>query len=225
MTTQKSNSKIINGRFVTADDDFSKHIVGIYKNGATMCTGVLVAEGIVLTAAHCIDEARKGKISFGFQNNKLQFLPITEFIQHPQYDESIVGIVDHAANDVMVVKFKGVLPLGYATAAISDANLVQDGNDVMVTGYGRDEDDLYDVLKVTNVKVVEAVDYEFRTDEKKTGSCDGDSGGPVFYKNADGQNILVGLVSRGDENCQQYGIYENMTYYKNWIKESIQKLN
>lgn len=215
---------IMNGREVTKTDIFAKHVVGIFKKGETKCTGVLIAKNAVLTAAHCLPDISKASISFGLNKKNLQLLPISGHLQHPEYDESIVGIVEDPANDVMVVTFRGDLPTGFEPAEISDQDLVQKGSVVLIAGYGRDEDDQYDYLKATEVSVVEAVNFEFRTEEKKSGSCDGDSGGPVFLKNSENKYLLVGSVSRGDPSCFQYGIYENTTYYKNWIKESVRKI-
>ena len=62
---------------------------------------------------------------------------------------------------------------------------------------------------------------------KKTGSCDEDSGGPVFMKIKDNnieRTVLVGSVSRRDSKRYQYGVYENTTYYKTWIDEKIKNL-
>jgi V8-like Glu-specific endopeptidase len=222
--TSDKSSKIIGGRDVTTKDVFAKHIVGIYKKKETVCTGVIIAKDAILTAAHCVDEMKKGSISFGLNKKNLEFRQIRDYFQHPKYDGDVEGLIDTPVNDVMVVRFFGDLPSGYEPAEILDQGIVQSEMTVILAGYGRDEDDHYDYLKMTEVKVVEAKPYEFRTEEKKTGSCDGDSGGPVFFKNADEKYILVGSVSRGDTNCHQYGIYENISYYKNWITESIQNL-
>lgn len=219
-----SAAKIINGRDVTTKDIFAKHIVGIVYKGDTMCTGVIIAKNAILTAAHCAEDLKKSKVSFGFNKKQLQFRDITNFIAHKEYEESIIEIDTIPANDILVLKFRGELPAGYEPAEISDQDLVQNNAVVTISGYGRDEANEYDVLKVTEAPVVQSAAYEFRTDEKKTGSCDGDSGGPVFLKNSDDKYMLVGAVSRGDQYCHQFGIYENVTYYKTWINESVQKL-
>jgi len=217
----KNTTKIINGTDVTAQDAFTKHLVGIFKKNQTMCTGVLIADNAVITAAHCASELKGGKISFGFQLRKLQFRPITQYKVHADYDEGAMGIVDHPVNDLLVVQFSGGLPAGYSPAEISDQDLIQNQTRVIIAGYGRDEENHYDTLKSTEVSVVETANYEFRTDEKKNGSCDGDSGGPVFFKNSEGKYLLVGSVSRGDSQCHEFGVYENMTYYKSWIYSAI----
>ncbi len=221
----KKSSKIINGTEVTLQDGFAQHIVGIFKKGETMCTGVLVSENTLITAAHCESEFSHGKISFGLNIKKYEFRPITTYKVHADYDENAIGIVDHATNDIALVQFSGGLPAGFAAAEISDQDLVQKQMSVIIAGYGRDEDNNYDYLKSTTVNVVEAANYEFRTDEKKTGSCDGDSGGPVFFKNTENKFILVGSVSRGDPQCHQFGVYENITFYKTWITETLNSFN
>lgn len=223
-SSSQKTSKIINGREVIEKDNFAKHIVGIFKKNQTMCSGVLISENTAITAAHCASELKGGKISFGLELKKLQFRPITKYKVHDNYDESAMGITDHPVNDLLVVQFSGGLPVGYSPAEISDQDLVQNQTRVTLAGYGRDENNHYDILKSTDVNVVEAANYEFRTDEKKTGSCDGDSGGPVFFKDKDEKYILVGSVSRGDAECHEYGVYENITYYKSWITEAIKSL-
>jgi secreted trypsin-like serine protease len=45
------------------------------------------------------------------------------------------------------------------------------------------------------------------TDEDKGGTCSGDSGGPAFWTEKDGTEILVGITSSGDPNCVSTGVY------------------
>uniref|UniRef100_UPI0014780BB7 trypsin alpha-3-like n=1 Tax=Osmia lignaria TaxID=473952 RepID=UPI0014780BB7 len=45
-------------------------------------------------------------------------------------------------------------------------------------------------------------------------SCYGDSGGPLASR-----NILYGVVSFGQDCAVVSGVYENVSYYRNWIKE------
>lgn len=39
------------------------------------------------------------------------------------------------------------------------------------------------------------------------GSCYGDSGGPTFWINPDGTEIIAGITSRGDRRCVSTGFY------------------
>ena len=219
----KSDSvSIINGRITESTDSFAKHVIGIYKKGETWCTGVVISEEFALTAAHCIDDVKGAKLVFGATKNQWEFREIVKYKQHEEYNEEIVGITDVPANDLLLIQFKGGLPFGYSPASMPKENHILDKATVTLIGFGTDENESYDVLKTTEVQVVESLPYEFRTEEKKSGSCSGDSGGPVFFKNVEGQYILAGLVSRGDENCHIYGIYENVFFYNEWIQKTIE---
>ena len=55
------------------------------------------------------------------------------------------------------------------------------------------------------------------------GSCSGDSGGPAFLK-VNGQELLWGVTSRGDQTCAQVGIYTMISPYMSFIKGAEQSL-
>jgi len=56
-------------------------------------------------------------------------------------------------------------------------------------------------------------------------SCNGDSGGPLIKYNADGQDVLVGVVSFGKEcgNPTYPGVYGRVSAVKAWVEEWITK--
>jgi secreted trypsin-like serine protease len=58
---------------------------------------------------------------------------------------------------------------------------------------------------------------EVRLNEKKAGTCNGDSGGPAFLFK-DGDFYLFGVTSRGGEFCNEVGVYTNALIYKSWIE-------
>lgn len=66
----------------------------------------------------------------------------------------------------------------------------------------------------TQIKYLSAT--EFILDEKKTGTCSGDSGGPVFIEKA-GKLQLIGITSRGDLLCDSDGVYTAVPSYTDWI--------
>jgi secreted trypsin-like serine protease len=64
-------------------------------------------------------------------------------------------------------------------------------------------------------------------------SCQGDSGGPIFYRPASSgsvsarspDRILVGVVSWGIGcgTAELFGVYTNVSVYKDWIEKTIEK--
>lgn len=58
-------------------------------------------------------------------------------------------------------------------------------------------------------------------------ACHGDSGGPAYKKNANGKLVIVGVVSRGTNkigNCDQTGVFTDVSGYLNWINSTAQAL-
>jgi secreted trypsin-like serine protease len=62
------------------------------------------------------------------------------------------------------------------------------------------------VLMKTQAPVKTVFEHEFMLDESKNGTCEGDSGGPVFVEE-NGVQYLVGITSRGNLLCNSEGIY------------------
>lgn len=79
------------------------------------------------------------------------------------------------------------------------------------------------ILRVTEAPIASIQETEFRLDEKKAGTCNGDSGGPAYLKQ-NGQLFLLGVTSRGSELCNDSGVYTNAVYYKTWINDTIKIL-
>jgi len=79
------------------------------------------------------------------------------------------------------------------------------------------------ILRVTEAPIASIQETEFRLDEKKAGTCNGDSGGPAYVKK-DGQLFLLGVTSRGSELCNDTGVYTNAVFYKTWINDTIKIL-
>lgn len=65
---------------------------------------------------------------------------------------------------------------------------------------------------------------EVRLNEKKAGTCSGDSGGPAYIKK-DGELFLFGVTSRGSALCNEVGVYTNALYYIPWINDTMKILN
>ena len=60
-----------------------------------------------------------------------------------------------------------------------------------------------------------------------TDACTGDSGGPIFHVNEDGEiggrPTQVGIVSWGEGRASpEYpGVYTRVSYYADWIKDTV----
>lgn len=218
-----SNS-IINGEDVKATDLYAKHTVALGPaKGDQICSGVIIAPHFILTAGHCAQGIKKGKIYFGLvakPKTATAIYQITKVTLHPRYCRSCLmndGMLSNG-NDLSIVEFDKDLPEGFEPVEFANFDQVKTDATVYLAGYGATEKQEYDVLKVTNVLIKQTDDSEFKTQETKSGSCDGDSGGPAFFQEGD-KLTLAGITSRGDEECHKHGIYTIPAAHADWIKE------
>ncbi|MBC7466443.1 MAG: trypsin-like serine protease [Bdellovibrio sp.] len=146
----KDQSQIINGTKVAEGAETAKSIVGIYDSeNQFTCTGTLLENNVVLTAAHCI-EAKAAKIRIVFNNELMATVTARELdivanfvrrgtsvIVHPGYSEAKTETQNTDWNDLALIKFSGVVPEGYKPATfLTDETLLKKGAMVKLAGYG-----------------------------------------------------------------------------------------
>lgn len=199
------------------------------------CSGTLIHERVFLTAGHCTDylEALMAagqltvdgvKVSFDADDALHQgLLAVEEVITHPDYywgpqsnphdvgalilAEEVTGIAPAELPDegfLDDLRAAGVLNQGKTKAKFT---LVGYGttlewpppNIIFPDGKRRVAESEYRAL----LKVWLRMSQNQATDDG--GTCYGDSGGPAFWTEPDGTEILVGITSWGDAQCVSSG--------------------
>ncbi|MDD4974862.1 MAG: trypsin-like serine protease [Bacteriovorax sp.] len=79
------------------------------------------------------------------------------------------------------------------------------------------------ILRTTTAPISSTQTTEIILDERKSGTCSGDSGGPAYIRQ-NGEFYLFGVTSRGSALCDEVGVYTNALYYRPWIAETIKLL-
>lgn len=212
--------EIVHGRPVHAGENYSKHTVGL---GAPeiVCTGVIVGQNHIVTAAHCAEDVHHGKVFFGTESTNFVSRNVIESVTNPEYCKNDCGsLTSKDDHDILILKFDGDLPAGFAPVEIAAKETLVINTAIHLAGFGIDEHGDFDQkLKVAEAPFISFNgDSEFKTDETRAGSCSGDSGGPAFISE-NGKLRVVGITSRGDGPCRQLGIYTMLGYYSNWITE------
>lgn len=230
-------SGIVGGRPVLPSEDYSQKIVGlklIFPDGAeASCTGSILNDDTILTAAHCLDGMQAIEVRFGPSFFAPTFVRSeTTFKMHDSYLENSENEFD--TYDVGLVHFEGGLPEGYVSNQILNANaLIQDGQNVILSGYGVTNGWLgtgsgtLRVAETVPVKNSKYAQTEIELNQSKRegghGGCYGDSGGPAFIR-INGQLLLWGVTSRGENGCDKTSIYTDLRTHSEWIRTTSESL-
>jgi V8-like Glu-specific endopeptidase len=144
---------IILGEDVTSDNPLSKMVVNIEfdtKLGKSSCTGTLVAQNVVLTAAHCIDGSRDLVVRFPFSGLE-RTVGAAETRIHERYNtdeggqkyqEGIRGNSDY---DIGLIRLEKAAPSDYKVVRLDFVPLLQQYEKVVIAGFGGNK------IKVTHV--------------------------------------------------------------------------
>ena len=218
-------ASIVNGTAVKAKDLYAYHTVAITPQKINPCTGVIIAPHFILSAGHCKGSFDKGEIYFGLEakKGKAVVVQIKSVTPHPSYchECDLGGMAPGDFKDYAIVEFAEELPPGFKPVEFANLKQIKVGTIIHLAGFGIDENYKYDgIMKKTQVPVIAVGDFEFMTDEKKTGSCHGDSGGPAFILEG-GKLYLAGITSRGEASCRGAGIYGMPAAEIEWIKRVI----
>lgn len=188
------------------------------------CTGVVLAQDVVLTAAHCIVPGEKLWVGddVGGKSRTLsppQLGAVDEIVLHPLFSR-----MDAGSPDLAILKLAKPLPDRFGPAVLSGRHLAE-GDNLIAAGYGKGSSEEARPVLVLRM-VLLRVTRSFRgwailtgTGEDRAGGAPGDSGGPLFaYR---GMHSLAGLiVSVSDKQTRAVAL----AAHYGWIKETLEKL-
>ncbi|MFC4314990.1 serine protease [Steroidobacter flavus] len=206
------------------------------------CGGVLIGDGWVVTAAHCVDA--------GMTGGMLRVVVGTDRLQGDSLREEVedhIAIPDDydATNfrqDLALLRLKTARPharISMLTSA-EDTLTAPDPPNITALGWGY----LYEWgLKSNQLKQISlalpTLDECKKTYKERISAdmfcagksangkdaCKGDSGGAAVVKSADGSPRLAGLISwgLGCGKAKRYGVYARVSTFQQWIRQEQQK--
>lgn len=212
---------IIGGTLANGDPAVVAMAIRYGSGYESVCTGTLIAPKTVLTAAHCI---------YAYGTNLQYFVTFGTYSSTPTRAVQVTSQHKHASYNQSAYDF-GILRLAspvldVTPIAINESAMTQSliGRPIRHVGFGltvaggmtsgTKREVSYGLRRVTPLTI------ESGASGKQT--CQGDSGGPGFMVMPGGtREVLVGVVSYGDQNCAYEGYDGRVDAVAPWIRQTM----
>ena len=163
----------------------ARRSVMVLSSNGGVCSAVVLAEDVVLTAAHCVTAAAEHRVHFRNEAGEpVLITPLAKAV-HPGYEPKAIE-TRRRSIDLALVRIPEPLPARFETVALTPVKPPKDGT-VIVGGYGlsrEGEPKSTGTFRTASLRVVEPHGPSgillWSQGAGAAGACQGDSGGPMM---------------------------------------------
>ncbi|MGC2775805.1 MAG: S1 family peptidase [Bradyrhizobium sp.] len=232
-----SPASAIVGNAPALNDGAGRSVVTIVGSRGNFCSGALIAPKLVLTAGHCVQPGVDYRIVEYDRDHKPVLKTVRRVAVHPGF--SIQAILAHRATaDVALLELeapardRAPAALGVPQTPLAAGNgFMVAGIGVAIPGDGKSGGVVRAASLVATGKPgtlqIRLVDPATSGARPGLGGCTGDSGGPAFETQAQGQ-ILIGVISWSTgpnlaDGCGGMTGVTPLTLYRDWVVQTARQ--
>jgi secreted trypsin-like serine protease len=214
-------------------ENIGRSVVTIVGSRATFCTGSLIAQDLVLTAAHCVMPGADYRI-VDYGSTPPRLLDIRRVATHPQFRAQDI-LAHRASADVALLQLAAPMQTKAPSSLGMPAIPIQVGSRFTVVGMGvaqRGDGKSGGTVRAADLAVtgkpgtlqIRLVDPLTDNKREGLGACTGDSGAPVFEIQQN-RAVIVALVSwstgaNNSDGCGGLTGVTPLTLYRKWILQT-----
>lgn len=175
------------------------------KGGSGFCTGVVLSERVVLTAAHCVAGPNDTRLHWRGDDGQPVLVDVERVATHPEFRARAPQTRERSVDLALV---RAAKPLPFSRARLSGRDALRLGERVRVGGFGVTREGLGSSGGTfrTGDLVIRAplshlLGWAESGDGRRLGACTGDSGGGMFDASGEVVGIVAWTTGQGGRGC------------------------